>query len=641
MITLEKVKLIREKKNDNPDQLRLFGDNDDKKNKKNKNKRNRSAQRQGSTTKKSVGQTQLDIDFKDNLKKAGASGDVSDKAGPEIRKRVETIRKTRADKLGTPDPFDADYDKKVKKVSSQTSQAFKAPTRKDIFKGNVPKGYTAPKGDFGKGLKPGEFKALQMDKRSFPVTPAAEYDPIKRPKGVKLPQSFKNFSKKLTNLKVDADSEKFLAKIDKKRAATQSPYKAPKPIKSVSRPPFTRFDNREPFSDDDLGQRTGKTGDKVVNKQQKPSTKVSNTVSKTFKKNKSIISQNPDLTRRRQLGAAGMDSNFQGGGAGGSTAGGTGSSTKGSTILGPDGKPLPKISKSERVRKIFPTRKGLKKAEYFIRKDERRKENIKFRKAGQNFANEAQRRATDEKNKAFQAGSKFGTDETLKASQRSTAAKNKEIEKLKRELKKAQKGAGTGTGTGSFGTGAGATNVEKLKNLTQKVVNLGKKGGAFSKRRFAKNLVKKGVPAAAKGLAKFAINKPLLAGGLAAAGYFGADYLRSRKQQDFFNKNTTPTKAISGADGKPIRFYGNPDKGQSSIRDLPSGFKSGKFKVKDSKGKNIDVMKDYKNSPMAKDFRKVNKKITQNQKITSKQRDFFNQTKKNMKAYGVYKPPTT
>ena len=297
MITLEKVKLIREKKNDNPDQLRLFGDNDDKKNKKNKNKRNRSAQRQGSTTKKSVGQTQLDIDFKDNLKKAGASGDVSDKAGPEIRKRVETIRKTRADKLGTPDPFDADYDKKVKKVSSQTSQAFKAPTRKDIFKGNVPKGYTVPKGDFGKGLKPGEFKALQMDKRSFPVTPAAEYDPIKRPKGVKLPQSFKNFSKKLTNLKVDADSEKFLAKIDKKRAATQSPYKAPKPIKSVSRPPFTRFDNREPFSDDDLGQRTGKTGDKVVNKQQKPSNKVSNTVSKTLskKKNKTILALNEKL----------------------------------------------------------------------------------------------------------------------------------------------------------------------------------------------------------------------------------------------------------------------------------------------------------------------------------------------------------
>ena len=36
MITLEKVKFIREKKSDNPDQLNLFGDNSDKKNKKNK-----------------------------------------------------------------------------------------------------------------------------------------------------------------------------------------------------------------------------------------------------------------------------------------------------------------------------------------------------------------------------------------------------------------------------------------------------------------------------------------------------------------------------------------------------------------------------------------------------------------------------
>ena len=34
MITLEKVKFIREKKNNNPDQLNLFGDNGDKKNKK-------------------------------------------------------------------------------------------------------------------------------------------------------------------------------------------------------------------------------------------------------------------------------------------------------------------------------------------------------------------------------------------------------------------------------------------------------------------------------------------------------------------------------------------------------------------------------------------------------------------------------
>ena len=33
-----------------------------------------------------------------------------------------------------------------------------------------------------------------------------------------------------------------------------------------SKPPVTRYDPREPFMDDDLGQRTGKTGDRVVNK---------------------------------------------------------------------------------------------------------------------------------------------------------------------------------------------------------------------------------------------------------------------------------------------------------------------------------------------------------------------------------------
>ena len=44
---------------------------------------------------------------------------------------------------------------------------------------------------------------------------------------------------------------------------------------------------------------------------------------------------------------------------------------------------------------------------------------------------------------------------------------------------------------------------------------------------------------------------------------------------------------------------------------------------------------------MAKQFRNINKKITQNQKITNKQQKFFNRTKKNMKAFGVYKPPTT
>jgi len=51
--------------------------------------------------------------------------------------------------------------------------------------------------------------------------------------------------------------------IDTSKAAEQNAkrFGTPKPPRSV-----TRFDNREPFQDDDLGQRTGKTGDRLVNK---------------------------------------------------------------------------------------------------------------------------------------------------------------------------------------------------------------------------------------------------------------------------------------------------------------------------------------------------------------------------------------
>ena len=46
-------------------------------------------------------------------------------------------------------------------------------------------------------------------------------------------------------------------------------------IPGSDKPPVTRFDPTEPFMDDDLGQRTGKTGDKVVNK---PATQTSKVV---------------------------------------------------------------------------------------------------------------------------------------------------------------------------------------------------------------------------------------------------------------------------------------------------------------------------------------------------------------------------
>jgi len=45
-------------------------------------------------------------------------------------------------------------------------------------------------------------------------------------------------------------------------------------IPGSKQPPVTRYDSREPFMDDDLGQRTGKTGDKVSNKQPSQTGKV-------------------------------------------------------------------------------------------------------------------------------------------------------------------------------------------------------------------------------------------------------------------------------------------------------------------------------------------------------------------------------
>jgi len=67
-----------------------------------------------------------------------------------------------------------------------------------------------------------------------------------------------------------------------------------------NKPPETRYDSTEPYMDDDLGQRTGKTGDKVVNKQ--PSQTGSKVIDKSGKtvaykgKNVPVVSSTPDET---------------------------------------------------------------------------------------------------------------------------------------------------------------------------------------------------------------------------------------------------------------------------------------------------------------------------------------------------------
>jgi len=146
--------------------------------------------------------TKTDLETKKLFKKAGASGDVSPTAGSDIRKRVETIRKTRADKLGTPDPFDADYSKKVQKVDrrTKTSKAFDVPTTSDIKKGKIPKGYTAPKGNFPSG-KPGT-QLKDVVKNFQPRDRSASQYSSKVEAGLKKSQkSFRTFSRDLEDFR--------------------------------------------------------------------------------------------------------------------------------------------------------------------------------------------------------------------------------------------------------------------------------------------------------------------------------------------------------------------------------------------------------------------------------------------------------
>ena len=121
--------------------------------------------------------------IKDSKGKRITSGPVSVTAGPKIRKRVETIRDTRATKAGMPDPFKVDTSKASKQVA------------KDF--GTKPVTTSAP--GFGIGMTSGQIKAKAMDKNAFVKT---------QPKDVTLPKSFTDFSKKLKAYRVDRDIER-------------------------------------------------------------------------------------------------------------------------------------------------------------------------------------------------------------------------------------------------------------------------------------------------------------------------------------------------------------------------------------------------------------------------------------------------
>ena len=124
----------------------------------------------------------------EKMKFPGGTGDI----GFTAPKRQEKVQKrlSRADKLGTPDPFDADYDKKVKKVDGRTKTG-------KVFKSTKPVTTSAP--GFGKGDTPGQTRVKGLEKKAFKKT---------QPKDIKLPQSFKDFSTKLRRLKSDIQDVK-------------------------------------------------------------------------------------------------------------------------------------------------------------------------------------------------------------------------------------------------------------------------------------------------------------------------------------------------------------------------------------------------------------------------------------------------
>ena len=123
------------------------------------------------------------------IKFPGGTGDIGFNA-PKRREKVQK-RLTRADDVyGTPDPFDPDYDKKVKKVDGRTKVG-------KVFKSTKPVTTSAP--GFGKGDTPGQTRVKGLEKKAFKKT---------QPKDIKLPQSFKDFSTKLRRLKSDVQDFK-------------------------------------------------------------------------------------------------------------------------------------------------------------------------------------------------------------------------------------------------------------------------------------------------------------------------------------------------------------------------------------------------------------------------------------------------
>ena len=215
MITLDQVKIIREgrkKKVNNPDQGDFLNESDDKKNK--NKKKGRSAERQRDATGgKTTG----------SLKKGNLSF-----------------------------PGDRSGAYNVTKADIAARQGLKDAGASGDFSPTMP----TDKRKKGQAKRDARIKELDTPDPFKIDTSTAAADNAKQ-FGTPKPPKVEKASTTVANTTVG-----------------KSPYAQGDPLMGKgdyndlpSKPPTQRFDNREPFQDDDLGQRTGKTGDKLKNKQ--------------------------------------------------------------------------------------------------------------------------------------------------------------------------------------------------------------------------------------------------------------------------------------------------------------------------------------------------------------------------------------
>ena len=187
----------------------------------------------------------VDIEVKQGLKDAGASGDFSPTMSPEARKKAQAIRDARTKRLATPDPFDDDYAKKTAKVDKRTKvgkkigSAFEAPKKPTT---------AAPPGDFGPGDTKGQMNVKGMDRKAFKIT---------KPEDIKKTAGYKPFAK------LSRDIQDY-----KDRDVPGGPKKTGGTSFRGS-PSGSRFDPDIGMADDDSARRRQKKVEDALNKAKK------------------------------------------------------------------------------------------------------------------------------------------------------------------------------------------------------------------------------------------------------------------------------------------------------------------------------------------------------------------------------------